>query len=55
VNRICDAALNMTEDEIAAQSWRDFVMTITEPELVAYLKERQLFINEKTETEDEEV
>ena len=55
VNRICDAALTMTEDEIAAQSWRDFVMTITEPELIAYLKERQLYINEKTETEDEEV
>ena len=53
VNKICDVALNMSEDEIAEQSWRDFVMTVTEPELLQYLKERQLYINEKMETEEE--
>ena len=53
VNRICDVALNMTEDEIAAQSWRDFVLTITEPELIAYLKERQLYVNDEIEMEEE--
>ena len=53
VNKICDVALFMTEDEIAAQSWRDFVLTVKEPELLQYLKERQLYINEKTETEEE--
>ena len=54
VNRICDVALFMSEDEIAAQSWRDFVMTITEPELIQYLKERQLYVNDEVETEGEE-
>ena len=53
VNRICDMALSKSEDEIGKQSWRDFVMTVTEPELIQYLKERQLYINEKTETEEE--
>ena len=53
VNRICDVALSKSEDEIGKQSWRNFVMTVTEPELIQYLKERQLYINEKTETEEE--
>lgn len=53
VNRICDVALFMSEDEIGAQSWRDFVMTITEPELIQYLKERQLYVNDEVETEEE--
>ncbi len=54
VNKICDAALFMSEEEIAAQSWRDFVMCVTEPELIQYLKERQLYVNEEVKTEDEE-
>ena len=28
-------------------------MTITEPELIQYLKERQLYVNEEIETEEE--
>ena len=54
VNKICEVALFMSEDEIAQQSWWDFVMTITELELIQYLKERQLYVNEEVETEDEE-
>ena len=53
VNRICDVALNMTEEEIAAQSWRDFVMTITEPELIQYLRERRLYINDEVKSEED--
>ena len=53
VNKICDVALFMSEEEIARQSWRDFVMTVTEPELLQYLKERQLYVNEEVETEDD--
>ena len=53
VNRIIDTALNMSEDEIAAQSWSDFVAAITEPELVQYLKERRIYINEEVKTEEE--
>ena len=54
VNKICDVALSMSEVEIEQQSWRDFVLTITEPELLQYLKERQLYVNDEVETEDEE-
>ena len=53
VNKICDVALFMSEDEIAQQSWRDFVMTVTEPELLKHLKERQLYVNDEVETEDD--
>ena len=53
VNKICDVALSMSEAEIEQQSWRDFVMTITEPELIRYLKERQLYVNDEIETEEE--
>ena len=53
VNRICDIALNMTEAEIENQSWRDFVLTVTEPELLRYLKERQLYVNDEVEMEED--
>ena len=53
VNCIIDTALTMTEDEIAAQSWSDFVATVTEPELIRYLKERRIYINEEVKAEEE--
>lgn len=53
VNRIIDTALTMTEDEIAAQSWSDFVAAVTEPELIQYLKERRIYINEEVSIEEE--
>ena len=53
VNRICDVAMYNADDSIAKISWSDFVADITEPELIKYLKERQLYINEKITTEEE--
>ena len=53
VNRICDAAMYNTDDSIAKLSWSDFVADITEQELIQYLKERQLYINEEVQTEEE--
>ena len=53
VNAICDIAMTMTEDEIANQSWSEFVSLISEPELIAYLKERRLYVNEITENEED--
>ncbi len=53
VARICDTAYTMTDDEIAKLSWSEFVADITEPELIQYLKERQLYINEKITSEEE--
>ena len=34
-------------------SWSEFVGTITEPELIQYLKERRLYINEDINTEED--
>lgn len=53
VNRICDIALSYTDDEMSKLSWSEFVAGITEPELIQYLKERSLYINEKIISEEE--
>ncbi len=53
VNKICELAVLMDDDEIAKLSWSEFVAGITEPELIQYLKERQLYINEEVTTEEE--
>lgn len=53
VNRICDIALSYTDDKMYKLSWSDFVSEITESELIQYLKERQIDINEKIATEEE--
>lgn len=53
VNKICELAVLMNDDEIAKLSWSEFVAGITEPELIQYLKERQLYINEKITSEEE--
>ena len=34
-------------------SWSDFTAGITEPELIQYLKERRLYLNEPVESEVE--
>ncbi len=53
VNKICELAVLMDDEEIAKLSWSEFVAGITEPELIQYLKERSLYINEKVTTEEE--
>lgn len=53
VNKICDIALSFNDDEMSKLSWSEFVSDITEPELIQYLKERQLYINEKVEETEE--
>ena len=53
VNKICDVAMTMTEAEIENQSWSDFVQTVTEPELIQYLRERRLYVNDEVETEED--
>lgn len=53
VNAIIDAAVNSTEDELHKLSWSEFVATLSEPELIAYLKERRLYINEIENTEED--
>jgi hypothetical protein len=53
VNRICDVALYLSDDELQAMSWTTFVSGCQEKALVQYLKERRLYINEPITTEEE--
>ena len=53
VNRICDIAMNLTDEELKNMSWTDFVSGCTEPELIQYLKERRLYVNDPVISEEE--
>lgn len=53
VNRICDIAIDMTDDELTQLNWCDFAANVTEPELITYLKERRLYVNEPIESEED--
>ena len=53
VNAICDIAISHTDEGIANMSWPEYVDTITEPELIQYLKERRLYVNEVENTEED--
>ena len=53
VDRVCDVALYLTDDQLRAMSWTTFVSGCTQPELVQYLKERRLYVNEPVESEEE--
>ena len=58
VNIVCDLAVKFSDDEISKLSWTDFVLSIPEseyPELIQYLKERRLYVNEPVDANDEEV
>ena len=49
LDRICDVALYLSDDEIKGMSWSTFVSGCSAPELVQYLKERRLYVNEPVE------
>ena len=53
LDRICDVAICLTDDQVKAMSWTTFVSGCTQPELVQYLKERRLYVNEPVESEEE--
>jgi hypothetical protein len=54
VNEICSVALCYSDEEMAALTWGEFVGQLNEtPELVTYLKERQLYVNEAVSGEEE--
>ena len=50
---IIDTAVNSTEDELHKLSWSEFVATLSEPELISYLKEKRMYINDITELEED--
>ena len=53
VDRICDVALCLTDEELKSLSWTTFVSGCKAPQLVQYLKERRLYVNDAVEAEEE--
>lgn len=53
LDRICDVALFLTDEELKAMSWTTFVSGCQAPELVQYLKERRLYVNEPVAAAEE--
>ena len=53
VDKICDIAMKLDDDDLQALSWSEFVSHIETPELIQYLKERSLYINEEINDEED--
>lgn len=53
VEHICLTAMEMTDEEITALSWPEFIEKINYSELIQYLKERRLYINEIVNEEED--
>ena len=53
VSEICRVALTMSEEEIDSMSWSEFVRSVRYDELIQYLKERRLYVNEEILAEEE--
>ncbi len=54
VDKICDMAVSLSDELLKSLAWTSFVSGCTQPELVQYLKERRLYVNEPV-TEEEEI
>jgi len=58
VDEICNVAISLSNDEMKNLSWQEFVLGInneSKPELLEYLKLRQLYVNEPITEENEEI
>ncbi len=56
VNIICDLAICRSDKRLQEMGWTEFVIGIDEdenPELIAYLKERRLYVNDEVEYEED--
>lgn len=53
VDRICEVCINLSDEEIKNLTWSEFVSGCTAPELVQYLKERRLYVNEPVAVSEE--
>ena len=54
VNSLCEVAVSMSDSEVQDMSWFDFLDTVHAPELIQYLKERRLYVNEPVIVTNEE-
>ena len=53
VDRVCDVAIFLCDEELKALSWTTFASSCTQSELVQYLKERRLYVNEPVDVEED--
>ena len=55
VDEICRNAISLSDNDMHSQSWNDFVTNIDPDytELIQYLKERRLYVNEPIDAEEE--
>lgn len=53
VDHICDVALFLSDEEIKSMSWSTFVAGCQAPELIQYLKEQWLYVNNVISAEEE--
>ena len=53
VNRVCNAAVSFSDDEMKNLSWTSFAADCVEPELIQYWKERRLYVNEPVSVAEE--
>ncbi len=54
VNHLCDVSVFLSDQEIQELSWLDFLQQIYESELIQYLKERSLYVNDPVTADEEE-
>ena len=54
VNHLVEVAVSMSDCQVQDMSWFDFLDEIEEPELIQYLKERRLYVNEPVNASAEE-
>ena len=50
---LCNVAISMSDESLQKLSWSEFVSDIKDTELIQYLKERNLYINEMVEETEE--
>ncbi len=53
VNRVCDVAIRLSDEQMRRLTWSEFAADCNEPELVQYLKERRLYVNEEVSRVEE--
>lgn len=53
VDRICEVAICLSDGELKNMSWSAFVSGCQAPELVQYLKERRIYVNDVVAAEEE--
>ena len=54
VNPLVEVAVSLSDYQVQDMSWFDFLDEIKEPELIQYLKERRLYVNEPVTASEEE-